>query len=93
MYSQEAEAAAAVGEEAASNNMAQVIKANTEAYILDKAAAMEVELNVEIILDGLIPDKAVLCGAVSPYARSTLSQWITQQLGIPGEAQSWIVTP
>lgn len=92
-YSQEARTAAAAGEEAAAKSMTDVIKANTEAYILDKAAAMEVELNVEIILDGLIPDKAVLRGAVSPYARSTLSQWITQQLGIPGEAQSWIVTP
>ena len=92
-YSAEAKAAAAIGEEAASQNMMQVIKANTEAYILDKATAMEVELNVEIILDGLIPDKAVLRGAVSPYARSTLSQWITHQLGIPGESQTWIVTP
>ena len=93
IYSQEAEAAAAMGEDAAAKNMVEVIKANTEAYILDKAAAMEVELNVEVILDGLIPDKAVLRGAVSPHARSTLSQWIAQQIGIPGEEQSWIVTP
>ena len=73
--------------------MCEVIKANTETYILDKATTMEVELNVEVTLDGLIPKKVILQGAVSPYTRASLSDWIAQQLGIPREAQIWTVTP
>lgn len=89
-FSSEAEAAAHIGEEAATDELTAVIKAKTESYILDKAAAMEVDLNVEITLDSFIPTAVVLRGAVSPYARSTLTAWITQQLGIPKEAQVWI---
>ena len=92
-YSAEAQTAVAMGEEAAMKKMCEVIKANTETYILDKATTMEVELNVEVTLDGLIPNKVILQGAVSPYTRASLSDWIAQQLGIPREAQIWTVTP
>lgn len=89
-FNADAQAAAIAGEEAAAEELAAVIKSKAEAYILDKASAMEVDLDVEITLDNLIPSGVQIKGAISPYVKSTLSDWIAGQLEIPKEAQEWI---
>lgn len=92
-FAADAQAAASMGEKEAADALCAVIKERTEAYILDKATGMDVSVEVEITLQDLIPSGVILRGAVSPYVRSTLSEWITQQLGIPKEAQEWIGQP
>ena len=88
-YTSDANAAVSVGEAAAKESMQAVIKSKTEEYILDKAAALNAELDVQVTLNDMVPAKVALSGAVSPYTRSVLGSWITQQLGIPKEAQIW----
>ncbi len=92
-FAAEAEAAASTGKEAAAEELTAVIKSRSETYILDKAAAMGVDLNVEVTVEDLLPTAALIHGAVSPYTRSHLSEWISVQLGIPKEAQEWTCQP
>ena len=85
-------AAAAVGEEMTRQALAESIKAQSEAYILDKAAALEVALTVEIEMtdtDIPVPYRIRLSGQVSPYAKNKLSGIITEDLGIEKERQIW----
>ena len=77
---------------AAGDALAASIKAQTEAYILDKAAALQVELEVDVTLsDGDIPTPSavLLSGKVSPYAKARLQKMITDDLGIDKERQTW----
>ena len=87
-----ADVAVAQGEEMAQDALASIIKRNTEAYILDKAASMALKIEVEVMLGSTnppLPDKVYLKGAVSPYAKGVLSQSIALDLGIPEEKQIW----
>lgn len=72
---------------------AEIIKERCEAYILDKATAMGLTLEVEIQLSGdqtyPYPVGVTLRGQVSESERSTLSNMIAQELGIPEERQAW----
>ncbi len=85
------EAAAASDDGIAMANAAQeaIITERTEAYILDKATAMGLALSVEVTLTDGVPTQAVLSGAVSPYERKQLTQYIADELGIPEENQQW----
>ncbi len=88
----EGESLAAQGEKITRQSMADIIKSDTEAYILDKAAALEVNLTAEVSLsedDVPVPVGVILSGAVSPYARSQLTNVIERDLGIPKEKQLW----
>ena len=85
-------AAAAMGEEMTRQALAESIKAQTEAYILDKAAALEVTLTVEVEVSDEevpVPCRVRLTGQVSPSAKSKLSGIITEDLGIEKERQIW----
>ena len=89
----EAEDAAALGEESAMEALREGISRKTQTYIQDKAKALDADLTVEVILsnDELpVPKSAVLRGAVSPYARSVLSEYMRTELGIETEEQIWI---
>ena len=67
------------------------IKQQTEAYIVDEAKTLGCNLTVEVILstDG-VPSQVKLAGEVSPYVRQTLTNLITERLGIKREDQIWI---
>ncbi len=80
------------GKDAANDSLAEIIIEETEAYILDKAASMGADISVEIKLDTgspPVPSRITIKGAVSPYVKRMLTQYIINQLGIPKEAQSW----
>lgn len=83
---------AAMGEEMAAEAVADIIKAETEAYILDKAAQLNVSLDVQVTVSGgdpPVPAEVRLEGSVSPYARQQLEAILSRELGIPKEHQIW----
>ena len=76
----------------AENQMCDIIKEQSEAYILDKANRMGLQIAVEVELDGNndnIPCGVVLSGNASPYTREQLESYIADTLGIPKENQKW----
>lgn len=88
----DAEAAAQSGQILAKDSMAEIIKTQCEAYILDKAAFWELNLSVEVTLsetDPPIPNGVELKGNISPYAKSQMTNWIVEELGISEEDQEW----
>lgn len=87
----DARQAAALGESLGEVALTQVIKEQTEAYILDKAAALGLSLEVEVSLDeSQVPQSVVLEGQASPYERQQLQNTIARELGIAKENQQWI---
>lgn len=91
--STEAEKAASRGQDLAADAMSEIIKQETQAYILDKAASYGAELTVEVEVnreESAVPESVVLRGAVSPYAKAQLQQIMETELGIPKENQIWI---
>ena len=67
-----------------------IISEEAASYILDKADALGLQLEVQVELDAeLLPCGVRLQGAASPYARSQLSGQIETELGIPKERQVW----
>lgn len=88
----DAQAASAVGEQQTEDALADIIKQRSEAYILDKAQAMGVNLDVEITLsrdDLPVPVSARIGGTVSPFIKLRLQRLLTEELGIAKENQLW----
>ncbi len=80
------------GKTAAQESAAEIIKSQTEAYILDKANNLGLQIAVEVELDdsnNSVPCGVVITGAVSPYAKGTLGTYMQEYLGIPKENQQW----
>lgn len=89
----DADDAVADGEAMAYEAEAAIIKSQTEAYILDKAASMGLNIEVEVTLsssDPPLPCAVSVKGSVSPYSKALLSQYISEELGISEENQQWI---
>ncbi len=91
-YSQEAAQISSLGENLSSEALEAIIKESTEAYILDKATALNVSLEAEITVYGNppVPTAVWLSGEVSPYAKQQLEAILTEDLGIPKENLQWI---
>lgn len=91
-YSLMGEAAAASGDNLAREELESIIKAEVEAYILDKAAQYQGTLSVEVTLstDGMaVPVGVKLQGDISPYGKIQLQQMMETDLGIAKENQVW----
>lgn len=81
------------GTEMATGAMADIIKQQTESYILDKAASIGAEVDIEVKMSDTnppVPKEVILSGSVSPYDKSILKQYITENFSIPEENQKWI---
>lgn len=81
------------GQQEAQTERNAIIKAQSEAYILDKATRMGLEIAVEVELDvnnDSVPSQITVTGRLSPYAKGVLSEYITDYLGIPKECQKWM---
>ena len=90
-YMDDAEDAAAMGENLARDSMADIIKEETEAYILDKAADLHANLRVEVAVgEDNLPAAVTISGEASPYARRQIQAMIANDLGISKENQKWI---
>ena len=92
-FQEEAEAAVLWGKNEAYTAWIDSITERTEAYILEKAKAMNVDLVVEVELsddESPVPVAVSLSGNVAPYVKSVLSDTISQELKIPKEKQIWI---
>jgi len=92
-FQQDAEQAILWGKNESSAAWAEGISQGVEAYILEKAKAMNVELVVEVELSDdeiPVPVAVSLCGNAAPYVKSVLSDTISQDLNIPKEKQTWI---
>lgn len=91
-FSYDASLAAGAGEALTKEALSAGIKSRCETYILDKAAALNARLTVEITLTDQnipIPCKVRLKGNISPYAKSQLQTIIADELGIDKEHQIW----
>ena len=81
------------GEDAMRQQLTAIIKSETEAYILDKAKQMDLQIAVEVELDennNSIPCAVTITGQISAYSKKVLSGYITDTLGIAKENQVWI---
>lgn len=87
----DAETAVAQGEEMSSQAISTIIKERTEAYILDKAKSLGLDISAEVILspENMQPMRVVICGNASPYTKSRLKEYISEKLGIPEDEQVW----
>lgn len=91
-FESDAADAVAAGQSSTRNAIAQGIITRTQAYILDKAAELNVELTVEVTVsddDIPVPVKVRLSGDVSPYAKQRLQTIISDDLSIAKEDQIW----
>lgn len=88
-----AEDAVKNGTDMATDAMADIIKQQSESYILDKAASIGAKIDIEIKMSDTnppVPKEVILSGNVSPYDKSVLQQYITVNFSIPEENQKWI---
>ena len=86
----DAQTAAVEGENLAQKEYSAIIKAETEAYILDKARSYGQELTVEVTLsneDPPVPEGVCIQGSISPYAKSMLKKCLKEDLMIREEDQ------
>ena len=74
------------------NAAKDIIKQQTEAYIVDKAAAMGVTVTATVVLndnDVPVPVYVEVSGKVSPYIKLRLEEMIQEDLNITKENQVW----
>lgn len=91
-FSADAQQAVQAGEEIARKALSERISAGAEAYILEKAAAMQADLSVEVELSNdpiPVPLRVYLWGNIAPYAKQKLQIMIQKDLGIEKENQVW----
>lgn len=71
---------------------AEIIKERIEAYILDEATKLGLDLRVDVTLaddSTFLPSTATIIGAAAPYKKAMLQNKIQETLGIPEEKQMW----
>ena len=90
-YAAMAQSAAEMGMTQAHDAIMQSISQQARAYILDKAEAMGVELDVhvEVDTDTLYPVFATLTGRVSPREKEVIAGILEEDLLIERSAQQW----
>lgn len=91
-FSNIAEESVAQGQAQTQKSMANIIKQETAAYILEKAKTLhaDIQVSVEVSDDALpIPVSTRITGNISPYVKLQLQTVIEQQLGISKENQRW----
>jgi hypothetical protein len=72
--------------------MYTIIKENLEAYILDKASALQLDVDVDIVLTEDLPpapDSVTIIGNASPYNKQVFQAFLVEEIGIPKEQQIW----
>ena len=89
-YLPEGKTIAAFGNDLAGEERRRCIQHQLEAYILDKANALDAAIRPVVELDDQdIPVEVRLYGTCTSAVRQTLTAVITNDLGIPEEDQKW----
>lgn len=90
-YTDMARAASDDGVRQANESLISIISQETAAYILDKAEAMgvSVEVRVEVDPETFQPVFATVRGAVTPYEKEVISGYLKKDLHIERSAQEW----
>ena len=91
-YHKIAQEAVLRGEKITGDSMRKSISESLEAYLLDKARQMGLELQVQVtVSDDLypVPQKVCISGNISPYAKKRLVQIIEEELGVKEDDQQW----
>lgn len=91
-WQEEANIIIAQGEEMARQAAMMSIKQELEAYILDKAQALRLEIRAQLKLneETLHPESLTIIGKGAPEARNQLNSWICRELGLTQEEITWI---
>ena len=92
-FEAEARDAAEKGRSQGESKVRILIKQETEAYIMDKARKMDLDIQVDVTLSDQnlpAPEAVTIRGTLPPYGRAKLSRILTDELGIPKENQTWI---
>ena len=89
---QGAQPAVAAGTSLAEESMRQIIKQETEAYILDKARSLGFDLEPDVTVgDGAcpVPESVRITGSIPTKSRNQLAEEFEKELGISKENQIW----
>ena len=81
------------GKAAADDHVSGIIKSQVEAYILDKANHLGLNISLEVELDDSnykVPCGVKIQGTVPPYAKEVMSAYMEDSLGIARENQLWM---
>lgn len=95
-FSEDAAQTAAIGEVYSEKAIRDIIKAETQAYILDKAAALGASITADVSLSAdeiPVPVGVQVSGVFSPYVRQRLTDILQEELGIAKENQLWTRSP
>ena len=88
--SQQAGIYADTGKQMTQKQIQAIIIEKTEAYVLEKANQMRVQVEVRVELsEESIPLKTVISGELSPEDKEELSVFLLRDLGIQKEMQVW----
>ena len=89
---EEASLVVARGEEMARQAAADSIKKELEAYILDKAQSLRLQIRVQLKLEEetLHPASVSIIANVSPSAKEEMEYWLCRELGLTKEDITWI---
>jgi hypothetical protein len=90
--SEVATAVASDGEQIAREAITDIIKSESETYVLDKAAQLSTDISVDVTVgegEYPVPEHVLIAGAVSPNVRARLENLILTDLGITKENQIW----
>lgn len=80
------------GEEMTQQSAERIIKEQLEAYILDKASSLNLDVSISLTLKNATvptPDEITIYGNASPYGEKMLQAFLADELGIPEEKQVW----
>ena len=90
----EAEAASVVqqGQQTAQSEVGEYIKTQIEAYILDKAFALGLDVSVDVTLTEDVPPSVAsvsIFGSAAPYTKKQMNLLICEDLGVTEECLVW----
>jgi hypothetical protein len=86
----EAQAASSEGEQIGAEMRSAIITEQLETYVLEKAESLDLTISAEITLnESFLPELVIIQGAASPYARSRLCNYISDNLGISEDRVKW----
>ena len=74
------------------NEMRSVIKEELETYILDKASALQLDVDVDVILSDELPPEPTsirISGNTSPYNKQMFQVFLSDEIGVSKENQIW----